>query len=165
MSEAFQVYCLLDLSASMTGAPIEALKQGLQLLFASLSTAARRPRQLNLIGYESGIIELAPLEMNAPLRIPDLDTGGTSALGHAVRHALRMLTPKVPARIFIFTDGTPTDDWQSDLRGLRKATKGVYVILCGPKADSELLKPLVTQVFRVNDLNTAILAQTLSGQT
>ncbi|MCC7448575.1 MAG: hypothetical protein IT324_14240, partial [Anaerolineae bacterium] len=53
MTDPIHAYLLLDTSASMTGAPLEALKQGLQLLCGTFIARCTRPVHISLIGYES----------------------------------------------------------------------------------------------------------------
>jgi uncharacterized protein YegL len=157
MTDPIYAYLLLDTSASMNGAPLEALKQGVQLLVGTFISRSKRPIQLAIIGYESTARELMPLadvHEFGTFEMPILDAAGSSGLGGAARLAAKLAANHTPTLLYIFTDGEPTDDWESALDTLRPGVHKIYGLLCGLIADlgSVPLTPKVDEVFRLQDL-------------
>src|SRR5271154_4225246 len=85
MAEPVHIYLLLDTSASMSGAPLEALKQGLHLLCATFIARSQRPVKISLIGYESTARAISPLVDVNDFEMPTLEAAGSSGLGGALR--------------------------------------------------------------------------------
>src|SRR4051794_15492065 len=85
MTDPIHVYLLLDTSASMSGAPLEALKQGLGLLCATFIARSKRPVQVCMVGFESTSQEIGALSDVNGFELPPLESAGSSALGRAFR--------------------------------------------------------------------------------
>jgi uncharacterized protein YegL len=156
------IYLLLDISASMTGAPLEALKQGVNLLRNTLTTRTARPSVVHAIAYESASHELFP-EAPAPgdLSLPPLEPGGASNLGRALRLLTETMSPERPALVYIFTDGEPTDDWEAALAGIRARVGRVYAVLCGPGANETPFTRQVDRAYRMGDFSPERMLDTL----
>ena len=80
------VYLLLDTSGSMTGEPIEAVKNGVQTL---LSTLRQDPYALetafvSVITFDSSARQAVPLTDLLNFKLPELTASGTTALGEAL---------------------------------------------------------------------------------
>ena len=117
------VYLLLDTSGSMTGEPIEAVKNGVETL---LSTLRQDPYALetafvSVITFDSTARQVVPLTDLLNFKTPDLVASGTTALGDALSLAASSIGNEVQKTtaetkgdwrplVFIMTDGSPTDD-------------------------------------------------------
>lgn len=150
------VYLLLDTSGSMSGEPIEAVKNGVQVMIASLRTnpQAIETAYISVITFDTTAKQVIPLTDLASFQMTELKATGTTAFGEALRtlsHSMDNEVTKTTAEqkgdwkplVFIMTDGIPTDDWQQGLAEFKKR-KTALIVACaaGPKADSGILKQL-----------------------
>ena len=160
------VYLLLDTSGSMHGEPIEAVKNGVQILLSTLrqDPYALETAYLSIITFDSRARQLVPLTELALFQAPVLQVTGTTSVGEA----LSLLADKVESEvtkttadvkgdwkplIFLMTDGSPTDDWKKGLQRLKQVKTGMIVACAaGHGADTSILKQ-VTEV--VVELATA----------
>src|SRR5215213_1927147 len=118
------VYLLLDTSGSMSGEPIEAVKNGVQVMISSLrqNPQAIETAFISIITFGSTADQIIPLTDLASFQMVDLRASGTTSLGEA----LKLLSIKIDTEVakttteqkgdwkplvFIMTDGLPTDDW------------------------------------------------------
>jgi uncharacterized protein YegL len=164
------VYLMLDTSGSMSGEPIEAVKNGVQILVSTLrqDPYALETAYLSVITFDSTAKQVVPLTELANFQTPNISASGTTALGDA----LGLLADRIEAEvgkttaeikgdwkplIFIMTDGTPTDDWAKGLAKLRKVRTGVIVACAaGQGADTSILKQITEVVVALDtaDSNT-----------
>lgn len=164
------VYLLLDLSASMSGAPLEALKQGVSLAHTVFAERMGngRPVKIAIIGYHSTAQVLVPLsDAASPFPLPDLQAGGTSRLGAALRLLLDQLDQtnsqsinSQSTLVYIFTDGDPNDDWPAVLDQVRPRVTKIYGLACGLTTQADQLKPFSDQVLMMRDLTPDALFST-----
>src|SRR5690625_755067 len=91
------VYLLLDTSGSMTGEPIEAVKNGVQMMMHSLrqNPQAIETAYVSIITFDSSAQQVVPLTDLASFQTPDIKASGTTALGDA----LSLLADKVQTEI------------------------------------------------------------------
>ncbi len=154
------VYLVLDVSGSMSGEPIEAVRNGVQVLASSLRSDpyALETAFLSVITFDGTARQVVPLTELAIFQPPDLQAGSTTSLGEALKvtkecieREVQTSTPEAKGDwkplVFIMTDGLPTDDWQKGLLEFKKAKTGL-VIACaaGPQADTNLLKQITETV-------------------
>jgi uncharacterized protein YegL len=154
------VYLLLDTSGSMSGEPIEAVKNGVQLMISSLrqNPQAIETAYISVISFDSSARQLVPLTDLATFQMVDLKATGTTALGEALRLVSQSIDSEVVKTtdikkgdwkplVFIFTDGIPTDDWQGGLAEFKKR-KTAFTVACGAgsKADNNVLKQITDNV-------------------
>ena len=175
------VILLLDTSTSMTGEPIEAVRQGLEL-FAKEMKADEQTRQL---------VRLCVITFNTHAQVltdgfvrfddwqvPELQAGGTTQLDRALEQARLAITEHVrkPVKggskgdwkpfIYVFTDAQPTDDtWRQARDQLMDRSLGHVVPAaivsagCGPHVVNDTLKDISTgPAFRVEESEAAFVA-------
>lgn len=160
MSRRLPVYLLLDTSGSMHGEPIEAVKNGVQILLSTLrqDPYALETAYLSIISFDSSAKQLVPLTELAAFQMPDLQASGTTQLGEALSLLASCIEQEVAKTtadtkgdwkplIFIMTDGTPTDDWEKGLEQLKKTKTGVIVACAaGQGVDTSVLKQITEVV-------------------
>ena len=159
------VYLLLDTSGSMTGEPIEAVKNGVQMMVHSLrqNPQAIETAFVSIITFDSEAKQLIPLTDLASFQTIDLKAAGTTSLGAALSLLADKLENEVTKTtleqkgdwkpiVFIMTDGVPTDDWQAGFQKLKAVKKGLIVgCAAGNNADDKVLKEIADQVVRLSN--------------
>lgn len=159
------VYLLLDTSGSMTGEPIEAVKNGVQMMVHSLrqNPQAIETAFVSIITFDSDAKQLIPLTDLASFQTVDLKAAGTTALGAALSLLADKLENEVTKTtleqkgdwkpiVFIMTDGVPTDDWQAGFQKLKAVKKGLIVgCAAGNNANDKVLKEIADQVVRLSN--------------
>lgn len=166
------VYLLLDTSGSMSGEPIEAVKNGVQLLVSTLrqDPYALETAFLSVITFDNDARQVTPLTELASFQPPPLKAQGTTALGAA----LGLLAERIDAEVvrttanskgdwkplvFLMTDGSPTDDWKQGLDRLRQARTGIIVACAaGQAADTRALQQLTEVVVRLDTADSNSIA-------
>lgn len=165
------VYLLLDVSGSMSGEPIEAVKTGVQTLVSTLrqDPYALETAFLSVITFDTNAKQVAPLTELATFQTPSISASGTTALGDA----LGLLAERVEAEvgktnaeakgdwkplIFIMTDGVPTDDWKKGLEKLKKVRTGIIVACAaGQGADTSVLKQITEVVVQLDTADSSTI--------
>lgn len=163
------VYLLLDTSGSMHGEPIEAVKNGMQLMVHSLrqNPQAIETAFLSVITFDSTARQVVPLTDLGSFQPPDIQPTGTTSLGEALTVLSNCIDTEVAKTtaeskgdwkplVFIFTDGIPTDNVQSGLAELNKR-KTACVVACaaGSGADSSVLKTITENVVSLDTADGA----------
>ena len=148
----------------MSGAALESLKSGVNLLCATFISRSKKPLQISLIGYESTPREILPLTdvhmFETHFDKLNLDPAGSSGLGSALRFLANRMPDHDPTLVYIFTDGEPTDDWEAELLPIRSRVRKVFALVCGLTSNSETLAPAVDGVFRVFEALPDMLFET-----
>lgn len=167
------VYLLLDCSGSMSGEPIEAVKQGVKALLSDLKSdpQALETAYLSVIVFNSTARQIVPLTELIMFKEPQLTAGGTTALGGALKLLTQCIKNEVRKStetqkgdwkpiVFLLTDGAPTDNWEEAAKEL-KSTKPANIIACGAgsNADDKVLKQITESVVMMNTLSAGDLAQ------
>jgi von willebrand factor, type A len=149
----------------MTGEPIEAVKNGVQMMVHSLrqNPQAIETAFVSIITFDSEAKQLIPLTDLASFQTVDLKAAGTTALGAALSLLADKLETEVTKTtleqkgdwkpiVFIMTDGVPTDDWQVGFQKLKAVKKGLIVgCAAGNNADDKVLKEIADQVVRLSN--------------
>jgi von willebrand factor, type A len=149
----------------MTGEPIEAVKNGVQMMVHSLrqNPQAIETAFVSIITFDSEAKQLIPLTDLASFQTIDLKAAGTTALGAALSLLADKLENEVTKTtleqkgdwkpiVFIMTDGVPTDNWQTGFQKLKAVKKGLIVgCAAGNNADDKVLKEISDQVVRLSN--------------
>lgn len=173
MARKLPVYLILDTSGSMMGEPIEAVKNGVQLLVSTLrqDPYALETAYLSVIGFGSSASVLVPLTELSAFQPPALAASGTTSLGEA----LKLLGTRIDAEVgrttadtkgdwkplvFLMTDGSPTDDWKAGLADLRtRKTGAIIACAAGPGAGAaeSVLKEITEIVVRLDTADSGTI--------
>lgn len=166
MARRLPVYLLLDCSGSMSGEPIEAVRQGVSALINDLrdDPQAIETAYISIITFASSAQQVCPLTELMAFNIPDFQAGGTTAMGEALRLLKTCVENEVAKTtetqkgdwkplIFIMTDGQPTDSWEQAADDIKKSKPG-NIIACaaGSGADAQMLKRVTEIVVQLNTL-------------
>jgi uncharacterized protein YegL len=162
------VYLLLDTSGSMMGEPIEAVKNGVQMMIHSLRQhpQAIETAYVSIITFDSDAQQIVPLTDLATFQITDIKASGLTSLGAG----LSLLAEKLESEVvkttmetkgdwkpitFIMTDGVPTDDWEKGFQKLNSVNKGLIVgCAAGNAADDTILKRITSSVVRLDNADS-----------
>jgi len=167
------VYLLLDTSGSMSGEPIEAVKNGVQIMISSLrqNPQAIETAYLSVITFDSSAQQIIPLTDLASFQMVDIKATGVTALGEALKLVSNKIDNEVAKTtmeqkgdwkplVFIMTDGIPTDDWQSGLNEF-KQRKTAFTVACaaGSGADTSILKQITDNVVSLDTADSASIGK------
>lgn len=165
------VYLLLDCSGSMYGEPIEAVKNGVQVLVSTLrqDPYALETAYLSIITFDSSAKQVTPLTELSAFQQPTIEANGCTALGEA----LSLLATKVDQEVtkttpeqkgdwkplvFIMTDGVPTDDINKGFAEFKKRKFGMVVACAaGQGADTNILKQITECVVQLDTADSATI--------
>ena len=165
------VYLVIDTSGSMSGEPIEAVKNGVQVLVSTLrqDPYALETAFLSVITFDSQARQLVPLTELSMFQMPDIQATGTTSLGDA----LSLLASKVNSEVarttaevkgdwkplvFLMTDGEPTDSWKKGLSDFQKQKFGIVVACAaGQGANTDILKQITDVVVQLDTADSATI--------
>jgi len=156
----------------MAGEPIEAVKNGVQLLASTLrqDPHALETAYLSIIGFGSTASVLVPLSELSLFQPPALAASGTTSMGEALRLLATQIDQEVNRTtadtkgdwkplIFIMTDGLPTDNWRSGIDELRKRKVGTIVACAaGQQCDFSILKQITEVVVALDTADSSTIA-------
>jgi len=161
------VYLLLDVSGSMHGEPLEAVKNGLDILTQTLrqDPYALETAYLSVITFANNAQQAVPLTEINDFQVPELEARGQTRLGEA----LELLAQRVDAEVsktgpekkgdwkplvFIMSDGAPTDSLDRGIKELSKRKFGM-IVACAAGADADVitLKRITDNVARLDNLD------------
>ncbi len=176
------VYLMLDCSGSMSGAPIVAVNEGLELLWRELNSDSmtRETAYISLIRFASTAAQdpLMAVDQFSPQM---LSAGGSTAMGAAFNLLAASiqsdLTPTTQTQrgdyrplVFLLTDGEPTDEWRSavqKLKALRGSQRPTIVALgCGDGVNANMLREVTENVYLMHNVSADALRaffQLISG--
>ena len=165
------VYLLLDTSGSMYREPIEAVKNGVQVLVSTLrqDPYALETAYLSVITFDSSAKQVAPLTELSTFQMPNIEANGCTALGEALTLLANRVGSEVTKTtadvkgdwkplVFIMTDGEPTDDLNKGLAEFRKRKFGMVVACAaGQGANTNTLKQITESVVQLDTADSATI--------
>jgi uncharacterized protein YegL len=165
------VYLVLDTSGSMTGEPIEAVKNGVQVLISTLrqDPYALETAYLSVITFDSSAKQIVPLTEMSVFQMPEINASGATSLGEALTLLSQKINSEVTRTtaevkgdwkplIFLMTDGGPTDNWQKGLAEFQKQKVGIVVACAaGQGADTKVLKQITEIVVQLDTADSATI--------
>ena len=168
------VYLVLDCSASMAGAPIEAVKEGVKMLVNDLSREpwAQGMVWMSVITFSNTAEESIPLTEITQFPEVNLVASGMTNMGQALNLLASCINRDVRMRtsehrgdykpvIYLLTDGQPTDsEWEQAAIELQKRKIESFVACAaGNAADVNTLKIITKTVVRLQDATPESLRQ------
>jgi uncharacterized protein YegL len=155
----------------MYGEPIEAVKNGVQVLNSTLrqDPYALETAYLSIITFDSKAQQVTPLTELTAFQQPNLQASGCTALGEA----LSLLAQRADAEVvkttvekkgdwkpivFIMTDGEPTDDINKGLEDFKKRHWGMVVACAvGAGANTDTLRKISENVVSLETADSATI--------
>ncbi|GAB3742293.1 vWA domain-containing protein [Spirosoma lituiforme] len=165
------VYLLLDTSGSMTGEPIEAVRNGVQVLVSTLrqDPYALETAYLSVITFDSTAKQAVPLSELTAFQMPAIQATGTTSLGAALSLVATQMDKEVQKStaevkgdwkplVFLMTDGMPTDDWKRGLAEFKKRKIGLVVACAaGQSIDTTVLKQITEIVVQLDTADSSTI--------
>jgi uncharacterized protein YegL len=150
----------------MSGDPIQAINQGVKALVAELKSEpyAIETVYLSVITFNSTAQQVCPLTELMTFKEPTLIACGATSMGAALKLLLKCFEQEVnkpsdtqkgdwKPMVFLLTDGTPTDSWESAAEELRKKNiANIIACAAGTGADEYMLKKITDSVVKLNNL-------------
>jgi uncharacterized protein YegL len=167
------VYLLLDTSGSMGGEPIEAVKNGVQIMISSLrgNPQAQETAYISVITFDSSANQIIPLTDLGSFQMKEIQATGGTSLGEGLKllstcidNEVAKTTPETKGDwkplVFIMTDGVPTDSWQNGLAEFKKRKTGIVVACAaGRGADTNVLKQITENVIELATADSQSIAK------
>ena len=164
-------YLLLDTSGSMYGEPIEAVRNGVQVLVSTLrqDPYALETAYLSIITFDSSAKQVTPLTELSSFQEPSIDANGCTALGEALSLLANCVDREVTKTtadvkgdwkplVFIMTDGVPTDDITKGLNEFKKRKFGTVVACAaGAGADTNALRQITENVVSLDTADSGTI--------
>jgi uncharacterized protein YegL len=156
----------------MTGEPIAAVRNGLDLLVSTLrqDPYALETAYLSIITFDNDARQVVPLTELADFQVPQIEATGMTALGAALTLAGEAMFREVQRAskdqrgdwkpiVFLMTDGMPNDDWEAALDTFRAAKPGM-VVACGagPQADRTTLEQITESVVMLDTADASTIS-------
>ncbi len=165
------VYLLLDCSGSMYGEPIEAVKNGVQVLVSTLrqDPYALESAYLSIITLDSVAQGVTVVTELPGFLQPNIQASGCTALGEALALLAQKADQEVTKTtaekkgdwqplVFIMTDGEPTDDLNKGLAEFKKRKWGMVVACAaGSGANTDTLKKITECVVSLDTADSATI--------
>ncbi len=165
------VYLVLDISGSMSGEPIEAVKNGVQVLVSTLrqDPYALETAFLSVITFDTSARQIVPLTELSMFQMPDIQATGTTSLGQALSLLANKASTEVAKTtaevkgdwkplVFLMTDGEPTDNWQKGLNDFKNQKFGMVVACAaGSGANTTILKQITEVVVQLDTADSATI--------
>jgi len=161
------VFFLIDLSESMVGEPLELVKKGMEHLIRGLkkNPFALETVRIEIIGFAGKAKILEPFEELPLFYPPDFFIGGGTSIGNGINFLMKEIDSNVSSSsankkgdwkplVFLFTDGQPTDDYDSALSRWEKHYKDkcqTIVATLGDIGSSEFVSRIANEAIQLKD--------------
>ena len=148
------VYLLLDCSGSMYGEPIEAVKNGVQVLVSTLrqDPYALETAYLSIITFDSSAQQVSSLTELSAFQQPNIQAD------QEVTKTTAEQKGDWKPLVFIMTDGEPTDDLNKGLAEFKKRKWGMVVACAaGAGANTDTLKKITECVVSLDTADSATI--------
>ena len=161
------IYFLVDVSESMVGTPIEQVQDGIAAIIKELrmDPYALETAFVSVIAFAGKAKTLSPLLELYKFYPPKFPIGGGTSLGTALEflmaemdNSLQKTTMEVKGDwkpiIFLFTDGTPTDDYSAAFEKWNNKYRthcNLVAISLGDNIDTGVLGKITDNVLRLSD--------------
>ena len=171
------VYILIDTSGSMRGEPIEAVKVGLESMLDSLRCEpyALESVCISIITYDREVKVAMPLTALDNMQLPSIETpeSGPTHTGAALKTLCEKVDMEVKKGsngekgdwrplLFLMTDGKPSDlqlytEMTAEVK--KRNFASIVALAAGMKAETEPLKKLTDQVYKLDTLDSNSMKQ------
>jgi len=155
----------------MYGEPIEAVKNGVQVLVSTLrqDPYALETAYLSIITFDSSAQQVSSLTELSAFQQPNIQASGCTALGEALALLAQKADQEVTKTtaeqkgdwkplVFIMTDGEPTDDLNKGLAEFKKRKWGMVVACAaGAGANTDTLKKITECVVSLDTADSATI--------
>ena len=164
------IYFLVDVSESMVGQPLEQVQEGMRTIIQELRVDpyALETAFVSIIAFAGKAKCLSPLTELYKFYPPTFPVGGGTSLGEALNflmndidHSIQKTTLESKGDwkpiIFLFTDGTPTDNYSSAFaRWNANYRKGcnLIAISIGDNVNTQILGQISDNVLRLKDTDS-----------
>ena len=161
------VYLLLDCSGSMSGEPIENVRQGVETLHSTLlsNPMAMDTAYLSVITFSNTAKVEVPLTSLVSFQPPQISADGLTAMGQALHLLLESVDRDVERKksetargdyrplVFLLTDGRPTDKdiFSEAVKQVRERRWGQFVACAIGKANVDRLLEITDSVLMMED--------------
>lgn len=167
------VFLVLDTSGSMMGEPIEAVKNGVQIMISALrqDPHAIETAHISVVTFDSTARQIVPMTDLNSFQMPDIQATGVTAMGEALKvvsdcidRDVTKTTPETKGdwkpMVFLMTDGMPTDDMSAGLAAFKKR-KVACTVACaaGANADTDVLKTITENVLKIDVMDSQSIGQ------
>lgn len=161
------IYFLIDVSESMIGEPIQQVQDGMRTIVQELRTDpyALETVHISVIAFAGKTKNIAPLTELYKFYPPTFPIGGGTSLGTALNYLMDDLDKNIIKTtlehkgdwkpiIFLFTDGTPTDNPSTAFDRWNKfyrKSANIVAISIGDNVNTQLLGQVSDNVLRLNN--------------
>ena len=161
------IYFLIDVSESMVGEPIQMVEEGMATIIKELRTDpyALETVWVSIIVFAGQPKTLTPLQEVITFYPPKFPIGSGTSLGDGLGHLMFELKKNLVKTtadtkgdwkpiIFLFTDGTPTDDTRaaiSEWKSKWKTGANMVAVSLGDDSNLSMLKELTDNVLLMKD--------------
>lgn len=169
------VYFLIDISESMIGEPIRQVEDGIATIVKELKKDpyALETVYISIILFAGKAKTVVPLTDIIQFYPPRLPIGGGTSMGAAMEHIMLDMDHNLVRTtlerkgdwkpiIFLFTDGTPTDDYKKAFEKYQQQWKSrcnMVAVSFGTGTDTSLLQQLTDNVLVFKNTDAASYAQ------